>query len=459
MDGGERDLVEARRLAAIGQDSAAHQLYLAVLHRDPAHFAALNELGNLALAGSYRAAARSAYEQAVRCHPHNPVGRVNLGNLLAEEGEHAAARAQYAAALTSDPGCAEAHQGMARMLLELGDAAAAEPHFRQGFAGRRSIVRRPHRGEGRAIAVLLLVSARGGNVPTHHLLDERVFAVTAIHAEFYDPEEPLPPHDIVFNAIGDADLCAEALTGAERVLARTTAPVINPPALVRATTRSFNAQRLAGVPHMIVPSIRPTSREALREAAELTFPLLLRAPGYHTGRHFALVERQADLAGAIAALPPGGLLQIDYLDARGGDGMFRKYRVMIIEGRLYPLHLAISADWKVHYFSSGMTQNAAWRAEERAFLEDMAGTLGGVAVGALEAVARRLALDYAGIDFGRAADGRLLFFEANAAMVINPPPPDPLWDYRRAPIGAALDAARQMIRARVARRRVAVGAA
>jgi hypothetical protein len=88
-----------------------------------------------------------------------------------------------------------------------------------------------------------------------------------------------------------------------------------------------------------------------------------------------------------------------------------------------------------------------------------AGTLGGGAVAALEAVTRRLALAYAGIDFGRAADGRPLFFEANAAIIINPPPPDPLWDYRRAPIGAAIEAARQAIRARDARRRVAVGGA
>jgi hypothetical protein len=30
-------------------------------------------------------------------------------------------------------------------------------------------------------------------------------------------------------------------------------------------------------------------------------------------------------------------------------------------------------------------------------------------------------------------------------MVLNPPSPDPLWDYRRPAIEAALDAARRMI--------------
>jgi len=57
-------------------------------------------------------------------------------------------------------------------------------------------------------------------------------------------------------------------------------------------------------------------------------------------------------------------------------------------------------------------------------------------------------LDYAGIDFGLNADGSLLLFEANATMIIAPPPPDPMWDYRRAASERALDAARRMVLAR-----------
>jgi tetratricopeptide (TPR) repeat protein len=440
----DADLAEARRLAASGNDAAARRRYLQILHQDPTHFAVLIELGNLAYAASYREAARSAYEQAVLCHPGNPVGRVNLGNLLAEEGEFAAARGQYEAALAADPDLAEAHQGLARMLLEEGRASAAEPHFRRGFTGR-SLVARPYRGAGTGIAVLLLVSARGGNIPTRHLLDDRRFAVTALYADFHDPAIELPRHDIVFNAIGEADLCGEALAGADAVLARTTAPVINPPARIRPTGRAENAQRLAGIAGLVVPAIRATTADALLAAPDLAFPLLLRAPGFHTGRNFLRVEQRADLAAAVAALPAGPILHIAVLNARGADGMARKYRVMIIDGGLYPLHLAISADWKVHYFSAGMATNAAWRAEEQRFLDDMPGVLGAQAAAALEAIGRRLALDYAGVDFGLSPDGRVLLFEANAAMVINPPDPDPLWDYRRPAIERALDAARRMV--------------
>jgi tetratricopeptide (TPR) repeat protein len=420
-----------------------------VLRRDATHFAALNELGTLAYASGHRSAARTAYEQAVRCHPNNPIGRVNLGNLLADEQDFAGASIQYEAALVADAALAEAHQGLARALTELGEGDAAEPHWRQGFLGH-ALVAKPYRGIGAGVPVLLLVSAKGGNIPTRLILDDRVFAVTAIYAEFFDPTQALPDHALIFNAIGDADLCGVALSNAEKIVARSKAPVLNLPALVKATGRAANAGRLAAVPGVVAPAVRALTKAALAHAP-LRYPVLLRAPGFHTGRHFVRVERQADLAAAIAAFPGAELLAIDYLDARGADGLARKYRVMIIEGVLYPLHLAMAADWKVHYFTADMAASGAHRDEERRFLANMATVLGPRAMAALAAMGTAMGLDYAGVDFGLRADGAVLLFEANATMVINPPDPDPIWDYRRAPIQHALDAAKTMLLARAKR--------
>jgi hypothetical protein len=180
-------------------------------------------------------------------------------------------------------------------------------------------------------------------------------------------------------------------------------------------------------------------------AREFSFPLLLRSPGYHTGRNFVLVEAPEALAGAVQSLPGDELLAIEYLDARGSDGKARKFRVMMIDGRLYPLHLAISRDWKVHYFTSDMSDQPDHRAEEAAFLEDMPGTLGGNAMRALANVQAALGLDYAGIDFGLSPAGELLLFEANAAMVIVKPNNDAHWAYRRGAIDRVLDALAAMI--------------
>jgi hypothetical protein len=125
--------------------------------------------------------------------------------------------------------------------------------------------------------------------------------------------------------------------------------------------------------------------------------------------------------------------------------MSRKYRVMFIDGVVYPLHLAVSAHWKVHYFSSGMAQNPLFREEERRFLEDMPAALGATAMTALRQICETLDLEYAGMDFGMAADGSILLFEANATMVVFPPSRDTIWDYRRRAIDTVLEAASRML--------------
>jgi hypothetical protein len=440
-------LGRARRFASRADDAGAKQAYIDVLLRDPTHLAALKELGALAHASGHRSAARTAYQQAVRWHPRNPAARINLGNLLYEDGDLTGARSHYEAALAVETALPEAHQGLARVLTRLGETDAAAPHWQRGFVGHAVVAKR-YRGVSPPIPVLLLVSVKDGNIPTRQILDDRVFLVTALYAEFYDPAQPLPPHAFVFNAIGDADLCSTALERAEAVLARTAAPVINPPARVRVTGRLANAQRLATVPGVVTAKTCLMTHAALRNSEGLRFPLLLRAPGFHTGRHFVRVERQEDLGPAIADLPGDELLVIEYLDARGADGMARKYRVMIIDGVPYPLHLAISADWKVHYFTADMAANASYRAEEQRFLDDMPGVLGPRAMAALRGIGETLGLDYAGVDFALAEDGSVLVFEANATMVINPPDSDPIWDYRRAPVERVLAAVRRMLLSR-----------
>ncbi len=419
-------------------------MYAEVLQIEPTSLAALNEIGAVACANGHFSAARTAWRQAVLLHPAAAGAQVNLGNLLLEDREIATARVHYEAALAAVPDCPEAHQGLARILTEAGDPAA-EHHWRQGFEGH-AIVTKPFRGRGVGVPIIVLVAARGGNIPSRHWIDDRHFAITAIYTDFHELARPLPPHALAINLIGDADLCGEALVRAEHLLANSAAPVINPPARVRATGRTANARRLGELPGVITPKTETWARESLLQARDLSFPLLIRAPGFHAGQHFHRAENRDALTRIIATLPNAELLTMPILDARGSDGMARKYRVMFIGGVLYPVHLAISPDWKVHYFTAAMADNLSFREEERRFLDDMQGVLGPRAMAALAAISRTLGLDYAGADFAIAADGSVLLFEANATMVVNPPDPETMWDYRRAPIATVLNAARQLLR-------------
>ena len=144
-------------------------------------------------------------------------------------------------------------------------------------------------------------------------------------------------------------------------------------------------------------------------------------------------------------MPDGDLIAMNYLDGRGSDGMFRKYRVMLVDGRLYPLHLAIGVDWKVHYFTADMVQNIAHQEEERGFLGDMEGTLGSRAIFALQEIQRRLGLDYAGVDFGLDPNGYALLFETNATMTVPSREVNAQLAYRVPYLERVIDAVRLML--------------
>lgn len=439
-------------LNEMGRIEEAKQAYLDVLTRCPDHVGALNNLGTLLYFTGYRTAARSAYTEAIRQHPDQPMAHVNLGNLFLEAGELAAAREHYEAALSLDSAFAEAHQGLGNLLAELGQEEAAAQHQRLGHWDRRA-TELPYRGDAEPVSLLMLTSGRRGDVPIRHLLDDKIFRTYVVLPNVYHPDQQLPEHQVVFNAIGDADLCSNALDRAVTLMDRTFAPVINLPQAVLRTGRAANARRLTEVPGVIAPRIVNFSRGTLsgpfawkalhRHGFE--FPILLRAPGFHNGRHFLFVETPAQLPSALAQLPGDELITIQYLDARGADGFHRKYRVMLIGGWLYPLHLAIAANWKIHYVNADMAENQDHRSEEAKFLEDMPAVLGPRAMSALVEIQNILGLDYAGIDFGLTAAGEVLLFEANATMTVLPPERDRRWDYRRAAVRRIEDAVRKMI--------------
>jgi hypothetical protein len=449
----ETGFEHARLLAANGRTNEARDAYLELLSQEPSHLGALNNLGTLLYESGFRTAARTAYAEAVARHPDDAVSRVNLANALRESGDSAGALEQYEEALRLRDDIPEAHQGLACIFADRGDGAGAAHHRQLGY-GRRPLVTLPYRGEGPPVRLLMLSGTAGGNIPLRHLLDDRIFQTSIVFVEYYDASRPLPEHGIVLNAIGDADAEGPALLAAEKLLALTSAPVINFPGAVATTGRSENARRLAGIPGVITPGTTSFPRELLTPDAltrhGFEFPLLVRTPGFHTGRHFVRVETADALPVALAELPGEELTVMRYLDARGADGNSRKYRVMMIDGELFALHLAISTDWKIHYFTADMAGNPAHRGEDREFLENMAGVLGEPAMAALKEIQSRLGLDYAGIDFGLNADGQILLFEANATMVVNRPEPDEKWEYRRLAVERIFAKVRAMLLTRSA---------
>ena len=71
------------------------------------------------------------------------------------------------------------------------------------------------------------------------------------------PGAPLPSHHLIFNTIGDADLCKPALRTARRLVKRTAMPVLNHPEAVMKTGRVANVRRLKDLPGVVTATADP----------------------------------------------------------------------------------------------------------------------------------------------------------------------------------------------------------
>ena len=371
-----------------------------------------------------------------------------LGSVLVTLGELDAAEAPCRRALALDPDLVVAHQNLAGILLAR-DQVAARWHRDCAYRRQPVFIEAVPRAE---LSVLVLAAADAANVPLRHLMPRARTTLIHWYVEYAtaNQDQALPPFDLVFNAIGDAELAPDLPEPVRRVLAGNT--VLNRPDSVARTGRVELPALLAGIADIVVPRViragGPAGEAAsAMAAAGMQFPVLARPPGTHGGEGVRRIA-QAD------ALPGEEGILTQFVDYASPDGWWRKYRCIFIGGRPYPYHLAISQHWLVHHWTAGMEHDAARRAEEAAFLADPERVLGARAWAALAAIGARLDLDYAGIDFALLADRRVLVFEANATMLVHPEH-EACFAYRNAAVREIQAAFAAMLRLKAPRSRPA----
>jgi hypothetical protein len=159
-------------------------------------------------------------------------------------------------------------------------------------------------------------------------------------------------------------------------------------------------------------------------------PALLRPVDTHAGEGFAYVTSSGELRSHVARFPANRYYRSDFIETRGRDGLYRKFRAIFVDGIAYPYHLAIAPQWMVHYQSSPMRETPALREEERAFLADPSRLLSSW-YEVMPRIARAIALDYFGVDATVLPDGRLLVFEADAAMLVHDEDAHDVFAYKR----------------------------
>lgn len=377
-------------------------------------------------------AAAACFEQAAFYRPDDVEALYNLGLIYHRLGHLAEAESRYRQVLALDPGYIDAHINLSGVLMDGGRESEARQHIALAYT-RKNLFEKHVAGADKT--VLILFDAGKGNLNLTHLFNPATCNTIDWMIEYATEGQAarLPCYDLVFNAMGDADLTGNTEGQVRHFLQLCKQPLLNHPDRVKHTARDQLPALLEGIAHLLVPQVwRIADAQAWTqweraEQGDLAgrLPLLVRPVHTQGGIGMTLAATTADLA-LRRAQQAGPLYASAYVDFRSEDGYFRKYRMIFIDRKPYPYHLAISPQWMVHYYTAGM-EDCAWKLEEeKRYLEQPEAVLGSAGMQALTEIGERLDLDYAGIDFSIMPDGRILVFEANPSMLVHPETAAPL---------------------------------
>jgi tetratricopeptide (TPR) repeat protein len=342
------------------------------------------------------------------------IARQGLGLILLERFDEA--QVILAQGLERAPGRPDLHSLMAEALLGLGRQAEMRRHQLEAMRLKGGAVEIKASGVAEA-RILFLCSVRGADLPIDFMFDGARFDMIFVYPAMADG--PPPPHDVVFNAIADPDLAEEEFDSVADYARRHHLSLVNPPLNLPRTRRDKLFDLVRGMDGLIVPHTIRLSRAEIEAINRIDGAKLVRTAGTHGGEALERVETAAELADFVAHHDAAFYYLTDYVDYRSSDGYFRKYRFIFIDRKVHSYHLAIMDHWKVHYWRADMVADQARRDEEEAFMRGRDGAIPAQAFARVEEIGRRLDLDYAGLDCSLMADGRLVIFEANAAMLVH----------------------------------------
>lgn len=187
-------------------------------------------------------------------------------------------------------------------------------------------------------------------------------------------------------------------------------PTVNPVRVLSNAikSRALATMREAGVRTARFASIDPGAPfEDI--AAEVGTPFIVRNDQGHGG-YLRVVETPDDLA-AIDWTQLAQPLAVEFIDTRGADGYFRKYRYLFAGDVGVARHLIISPSWNAH--ARDRVRGEAHVAEELAFVNTP-----NPHHETLNNLREALDLDYVAFDYSLLPDGELVVWEPNPYPVL-----------------------------------------
>ena len=281
------------------------------------------------------------------------------------------------------------------------------------------------------------------NTPIEFLLEDADVALDMLFLTLDTAwPETVPDHDVLLVAIAESEANRDLLPLVAQLVANWPRPVINRPEHIAVLSRDGVCAALAGVDGMLLPQTIRTDRGSLGAlaAGDITvqellpddaFPLIVRPLGSHAGTDLDKVVDSGQLAAYLRRVGGDEFYLSRFIDYSGADGLFRKYRVVLIAGVPYICHFAISKHWMIHYLNAGMAESLEKRQQEAECMLHFDAQFAQRHRAALAEINRRIGLEYVGIDCAETADGQLLIFEIDNAMIVHGMDPVDMYAYKK----------------------------
>jgi hypothetical protein len=369
-------------------------------------------------------------------------------------------------------GTVEPGEGLDLSLIAqlLGDKKAGLAIQDQILASHR-LFRSPCAAANPRLRVLALAAATdiGSNTPIEFLLEQSAIELITLYV-IADAElpVPLPDHDIAIVIASDSPDCRGALRKIGAAAWRWPQPMLNPPHLVGNLDRDKLHRVLDGISGLEIPATAAVSRAQLLDlsrsaiaprdlAADLAFPAVVRPRGSHAGAGLARIDDRAALENYLDGQQAQEFFISRFVDYSGDDGLYRKCRIIFVDGRPYACHMAIVDRWDVWYLNAGMSLSADKRREEEMFMHTFDSDFARRHRTALSGIAGRIGLDYFAVDCAETGSGSLLVFEADNTAIVHDMDPADVFGYKPAQMRRIFDAFATMLerRARSGRERAA----
>jgi hypothetical protein len=303
--------------------------------------------------------------------------------------------------------------------------------------GRQRLFRSPCAVKSPGLRVLALAAQLqvGGNTPIEFLLEDSDVELTIFYVvPGAPPPEALPEHDVAIVIAPHVDGGNAPLAEIERLAAAWPRKVLNAPANIRVLDRARLHRALASVQGLDIPVTIRIPRAELAEMNEADaqlrlgdggFPLIVRPTGSHAGRGLAKLECAAHIGAYLQDRSEADFFISRFVDYSSADGLFRKYRIVCIDGAPYACHMAISDAWDIWYLNAEMGADTSKKNEEARFMATFDHDFAARHGDAFAEMGRRIGLDYFLIDCAETKSGDLLLFEAdNTAIAHNMDPAD-----------------------------------